>query len=301
MTDRPRLIAVDWGTSSFRAALIARDGTAIAEAHGPDGLMKVQDRDFAGTLFRHIGPWLDRHGTVPVLLSGMIGSRSGWIEVPHVPCPAGFADLIAGARRLDERVPLTFVPGLSHVDPDGIPDVMRGEEVQIFGAADGAEEAEIVLPGTHSKWASLRGGRVTGFRSHMTGELYAAVLKHTIVGQLASGERHDPDAFAAGVARGRDDASLGHALFTARTLPLTGRMAAEAVAAYLSGILIGAELAAAVPALEPGLPVFVVGEPRLAGLYREAARQFGLDLTPGPTDAAFRGLTALARAMEAAP
>ncbi|MEJ1159959.1 2-dehydro-3-deoxygalactonokinase [Prosthecomicrobium sp. N25] len=301
MTETPHLIAVDWGTSSFRAALLAGDGRAMAEAQGPDGITRVPDRAFAATLFRHVGPWLDRHGPLPVLLSGMIGSRNGWVEVPHVPCPAGFADLARGTRRVEDRVPLVFVSGLSSADSDGLPDVMRGEEVQIFGAAGGLHDAEVVLPGSHSKWARLRDGRVAGFATHMTGELFAAIRHHTIIGQLAEGDEPDPEAFAAGVERTRRDPALAHAVFTARTLPLAGRLPAHSVSAYLSGILIGAELAAALPGLDRSLPAVVVGDPRLAALYRDAARLFGLDLAPGPADAAFRGLFALARAMELVP
>lgn len=298
MTDpavRPAFVAVDWGTSSFRAAAIGPDGSILAESAGPDGILRVPDRDFAGTLRRHAGAWLAA-APVPILLSGMIGSRNGWIEVPHVPCPAGPADLAAGIRRETvDGLDLRFVPGLSTVDPHGIPDVMRGEEVQVFGA--GLADAEIVLPGTHSKWVRLRAGRVDGFRSFMTGELYAAIRNHTIIGQLAVAGGHHPDGFAAGALRGFTDPAPTHAVFTARTLPLFGKLAPEAIESYLSGLLIGAELAGALPALDRTLPILAVGDARLVDLYRTAAGLVGLEVAAGPDHAAVAGLTALARSL----
>lgn len=295
------LVAVDWGTSSFRAALVGRDGGVLAERSAAAGILKVENRAFADRLFAEIGPWLAAR-PLPVVLSGMIGSRNGWVEVPHVPCPADAAALVAGVVRVEERgVDLIFVPGLATVDAAGVPDVMRGEEVQIFGALGNHGDAEVVLPGTHSKWASVRDGRVTGFRTYMTGELYAAVLDHTIIGQLASGVAHDEAAFARGVRTGFEDRALSHALFSARTLPLTGRLPKEAVASYLSGVLIGAEFAGALDVTEAPVTHVVVGADRLVGLYRRAAGLIGLDLAAGPGDAAVRGIVQLARTMEFLP
>jgi len=150
-----------------------------------------------------------------------------------------------------------------------------------------------VLPGTHSKWATVEQGRVTGFRTYMTGELYAAVIEHTIIGQLAEGREPAPEAFLRGVGQARIDPALSHALFTARTLPLTGRMAQRDVASYLSGVLIGAEFAS-----NPDVrDVIIIGDERLTGLYLAAAAAFNLTARPGPADAAFVGAYELARAL----
>lgn len=299
--DEGAIVAVDWGTSSFRAAVLARSGRILAETAGAEGIMAVPDRDFAGALARRLDGPLAVGAGLPVYLSGMIGSRNGWVEVPYREVPAGLADLAAGVLVREEGGRrLRFVPGLLALEPDGVPDVMRGEEVQIFGTAAtaGVADCEVVLPGTHSKWASLRGGRITGFRTFMTGEVFAALRRHTILGQLAEGDDHDAEGFASGVRRGASDPALTHALFGARTLPLTGRLAPGAVASYLSGLLIGAEFAGAAGTTERGLPHFVVGSGRLVELYRTAAALVGLDLAAGPADAAFRGLLAIAREIE---
>lgn len=298
----PAFVAVDWGTSSFRAALVGGDGSVLAEVAGPDGILKVEGGDFAGTLRRQTGAWLSATPGLPVLLSGMIGSRNGWVEVPYAATPADPISLAAGILRqtLDGH-PLLFVPGLMHVDAHDVPDVMRGEEVQVLGAGLALPDAEMVLPGTHSKWVTVRDGRITGFRTFMTGELYAALKGHTILGRLAEGDAHHADGFAAGVLRGYATPALSHALFTARTLPLTGRLAPEAVASYLSGLLIGAEFSGALAHAEPTLPHVAIGDARLVDLYRTAAALIGLDLHAGPHHAAVDGLVALARALDILP
>ncbi|MBL8589155.1 MAG: 2-dehydro-3-deoxygalactonokinase [Methylobacteriaceae bacterium] len=291
----PAFIAVDWGTTSMRAALVSREGDALARAPAGEGILKAAERGFEATLFDAVAA-LAAPAEAPILLAGMIGSRNGWVEVPYAVCPAGPEALVAGAARREVRGrTLVFIPGLS-CEHDGRPDVMRGEETQIFGACVGPG-AEIVLPGTHSKWASLSGGRIAGFRTYMTGELYAALRGHTILGALARGEAADEAAFARGVETGAGEAALTHALFSARTLALFGRLAAEAVPSYLSGLLIGAELADARRRIAPGARVLVVGEARLTARYVAAGRLLGLDLAPGPEDAAFRGLARLHAAM----
>jgi 2-dehydro-3-deoxygalactonokinase len=295
------IVAVDWGTSSFRAARIDPAGRVTDRIAAPDGILKVGG-DFAGTFRRHVGPWLEAARAAPplVLLSGMIGSRNGWVEVPHVPCPAGPEALARGAaERVVDGARLLFVPGLSHVDADGVPDVMRGEEVQVFGALAGRGDADVILPGTHSKWVSVRSGVVTGFATYMTGELYAAILGHTIVGTLAEGDAPDEDAFAKGVARGHADPALSHAVFSARTFALAGQLPAAGVAAYLSGVLIGAEFAGGLARSDPSVARLVVGDAKLVARYSTAAARLGIALEPGPEDAAVLGLTALARSIGA--
>jgi 2-dehydro-3-deoxygalactonokinase len=287
----PAFIAVDWGTTSFRAAAMARDGATLARVASGQGILKAAGRGFEAVLFEEIAG-IDAPGA-PILLSGMIGSRNGWIEAPYARCPADAGALSAGAARLTARGrALAFVPGLICEDEGGRPDVMRGEETQIFGA--GLDEATVVLPGTHSKWARLAGGRVAGFRTYMTGEMFAAMRGHTILGALAEGEAEDAEGFAEGARAGAGEAALSHALFSARTMALTGRLPGTAVASYLSGLLIGAEIADGARRAAPGRPVVVIGEAGLVARYLAAGRTLGIDMQAGPADAAFRGLARLA-------
>ncbi|MBK9081846.1 MAG: 2-dehydro-3-deoxygalactonokinase [Rhizobiales bacterium] len=291
-------IAVDWGTSSFRAAAMARDGAVLARVASGEGILKAAARGFEAVLFEEIAA-IDAAGA-PILLSGMIGSRNGWVEVPYARCPADAAALSAGAARMTVRGrALAFAPGLICDDESGRPDVMRGEETQIFGAVEG--DATVVLPGTHSKWARFEGGRVVGFRSYMTGEMFAAMRHHTILGALAEGEADDAAAFADGARAGAADGALSHALFSARTMALTGRLSGRGVASYLSGLLIGAEIADGARRAGPGRPVVVVGEAGLAARYLAAGRALGVAMQAGPADAAFRGLARLAPSPGAVP
>lgn len=297
MSPEPALLAIDWGTTSFRAALLGADGTALDRRTAAAGIMQVPDHNFAAVVEERIGGWIERHPALPIYASGMIGSRNGWIEVPYAACPASLEDLAGAVVRHEAGgFAIHFVPGLSHTDAHGTPEVMRGEEVQIFGAVEPEEECLVVLPGTHSKWAMVRRGRIAAFATFMTGELYAVLRSHTILGQLIQGEAEDSDAFASGVRRGFHEPFLSHALFGARTLPLFGRLAATSIAAYLSGLLIGAELAGGMRLLGD-LPATrrVIGNRGLATRYAKAAAVVDLALAIGPDDAAFSGCLALAR------
>jgi 2-keto-3-deoxy-galactonokinase len=154
---QPVLIALDWGTSNLRANLLDAKGHTLEARSAPGGVMAVPDRDFAGALLRLCGDWLEAHA-LPVIASGMVGSRQGWQEAPYLDCPA---DLASAARQCIQVELKTasganrtvhIAAGLRCLHDDGAYDVMRGEETQIWGA--GIPDGRCcVLPGTHSKWA----------------------------------------------------------------------------------------------------------------------------------------------------
>jgi len=238
-------IAVDWGSSSFRAWAMTPDGTPRDSRSGPDGLKTVADRDFAGVIRRHCGDWLDAMPGLPVIMQGMVGARTGWIEAAYAPCPVRVDQLTEAATRLDiDGHPAAILPGAT-VTECGEADVMRGEEVQVFGAAalTGLSDATICIPGTHCKWARLEGGALTGFQTYISGELYQLLLRQSLVGALADGEAMDPAAFRRGLDRGTSQ-PLAHAVFAGRASTLTGGLLPAQVAPFLSGVLIGAEIAA---------------------------------------------------------
>ena len=298
MTD-PALIAVDWGTTSARASLVARDGSVLDTRHAPLGIQAVQDGRFAAAFDALLGDW--RTLPLPRLGAGMIGSRQGWVEAPYVECPASFDELARGLARTPGGE-LVIVPGLITRGSDRLPDVMRGEETQLVGAVQDDETMLAVLPGTHSKWAHVAGRRLLGFTTFMTGELYAVLLGHSILGRLsqpaADGPHHG--AFTRGVAQGLADGPLSHLVFGARTLALAGELAGSDVADWLSGLLIGYEIRHARDwARVRGLGldhVRIIGSDALVGRYREALAHAGVDAVPGPSDAAVRGLLHIARA-----
>lgn len=289
------LIAVDWGTSSLRVARIAADGAVLEERASARGILTVPAGGFPEVLQEACGDWIAT-GTL-CLVSGMAGSRQGWREAPYCACPAGFGEL---ARSLlwiaDGRIAL--VPGLS-CETAGVPDVIRGEEVQVFGAMDmlRLREGVFVLPGTHSKWVRVRDGRVQSFATFMSGEFYALLRQHSILARtLPAGDGAlDEDAFLRGVRHAQDAASLLRSAFSARTLALFGRMPEAALPSYLSGLVIGEELR--LRDAQAG-EVILVGSAALTARYALALRSLGCASRSLASEATWRGLWALAGTLE---
>jgi 2-dehydro-3-deoxygalactonokinase len=294
------LVAIDWGTSHARAYVVDGDGRVIGERAAAVGVGAIRDGDFRGALAKLLGEWGD--AAIPRVAAGMIGSRQGWIEAPYVECPAG-AEAIAAAMSRTPGGELAIVPGIIVRDEAGVPDVIRGEETQVLGAVrDDEPDVLAVLPGTHSKWVHVSRGRIVDFETHMTGELYAVLLAHSLLGRLAD-TAHPADApgpaFARGVERGLAGGGLGHLIFGARTLALTGELAAAEVPDWLSGLLIGREIRSARTwAHRRGLDaarVRVIGGDALVARYRDALARAGIDAEAGPADAAVRGIARVAR------
>jgi 2-dehydro-3-deoxygalactonokinase len=288
-----QLIGVDWGTTACRAYLIGADGAVLARiAEGP-GILRVENGAFGAALRAMIDPWIAAHRALPILLSGMIGSRQGWVEVPYVACPAGSGELVAGLGRIDAPGfgPIAVVPGMTTTNGD-MPDVMRGEETQVLGAlaSSGRADGLFLLPGTHSKWVEVVGGRIVAFRTFMTGEVFAALKDHTILGRLMQAGEGDADGFARGLAEGAALGSAGallNRLFAARTYGLTDRLPGTALADFLSGLLIGAEIAAAMAGRDD--MVTVVANPGLAVRYADALRRLGHAFAMAPDDCVAAG------------
>jgi 2-dehydro-3-deoxygalactonokinase len=281
------MIAIDWGTSRLRLYLLGADGT-VRERRGSDaGIASLGGAGFDEALAPLLAGWPEN---LPLLMCGMIGSRQGILEAPYLACPADPASL---ARAL---VPVTIagraahiVPGLS-CDP---PDVMRGEETLILGA--GISGGLACLPGSHSKWVRVQAGIVTGFRTYLTGELFAAVVHHTIVGRLMdSDDPADwPDFFDHGVTAAREPrAALTAQLFMVRAAGLLGRLPTRGLRPFASGLLIGHEILGEAPA---GL-VTLIGEGPLMARYARALDSFRVPHETAAPEPAPAGLFAIARA-----
>jgi 2-dehydro-3-deoxygalactonokinase len=266
-----QLIALDWGTSNLRASLLADSGRVLQTRSTPGGVMQVSDRKFEPVLRATIGDWLDGFN-LPMIASGMIGSRQGWVEVPYVDCPASLGEV---ANKLvsvpvGERS-LKIVPGLRIQSPARGWDVMRGEETQVWGA-DLAPGTWAILPGTHSKWLQTgEEGRIQKFSTHMTGELFGLLTKHSILGRLMQLESDfSAEAFDAGVRHGSaEHAQLAHAIFAARTAGLMNDWSSAQLPDFLSGILIGAEVAS-MRNIEPDIHPVLIGDDALCQRYERA-------------------------------
>lgn len=285
------MIGIDWGTSSFRAFRLAEDGTVLERRQAPRGILSVADGAFAAAIGDVAGDWL-RDGEHRILLSGMIGSRQGWRESQVLACPAGIDDLACALTPVPFEVARALiVPGLATQDGQGTPEVMRGEETQIAGVLPSIGANGLVcLPGSHSKWVRIEDGRIAGFTTHMTGEAFAALADHTILGRMMRGDGEDEAGFDRGVTRSADPGGLLHHLFGARTLALTGRLGETATRSYLSGLLIGHEIRAAATAGPRDRPVHLVGDAALCRLYARALAACGLVAVIETADAAVLGL-----------
>lgn len=285
-----RLIALDWGTSNLRASLLGDGGAVLQTRAAPGGVMAVPERRFEAALMALAGDWIDTHHC-PLIASGMIGSRQGWQEAPYVECPAGMATAAARLTRiaLQAGSTLHIVPGLSCIGADGQDDVMRGEETQLWGA-DLAAGSCCVLPGTHAKWAWLgTGGTVKAFQTYMTGELYALLTQHGILGRLMQFGQARPAAFEQGVQLGlAEHANASHVIFAARTAGLMGRIGADGLPDFLSGLLIGIEIGSATHHSAPAA-VTVLGDEGLSARYETALGIAGIASTRAPDDATTRG------------
>ncbi|MES2936582.1 MAG: 2-dehydro-3-deoxygalactonokinase [Pseudomonadota bacterium] len=291
------LVAVDWGTSSLRAALLGPGGEVLQERSAPRGIMAVPAGGFRAVFDELCGDWMRE--AQRALICGMAGSRQGWQEAPYCACPAG---LDALARSLAWIAPqrIAIVPGLS-CERDGVPDVMRGEETQVLGALrllGIGGDATLVLPGTHSKWVRAEQGRIAAFSTFMTGEFYALLRKHSLLARTMladDGVLHE-DAFRRGVAHARNCGNLLNAAFSARTLALFERIDAAALPSYLSGLVIGEELRSQVR--QGDAPLVLVGAPALTQRYALALDAWGVAARSVGTEATWAGLRAIADTLE---
>lgn len=292
-----RLAALDWGTSSLRGALLAADGTVLEEKAVPEGgILNVPAGGFSAFFESHFGQWM-QPGTL-CLVTGMAGSQQGWKEAPYCACPAGFGEVAARLAWI-EPGRIAIVPGLS-CETDGVPDVMRGEETQVFGALEllGTTDGVFVLPGTHSKWVRVENGRIVSFTTFMTGEFYALLRQHSILARTLPQEdgAFDGEAFDRGVAHAARGGGLTRTAFSVRTLSLFERLAPAARPSYLSGLVIGEELRC------QGLPgaegVTAIGSESLTRRYERALAARGVTVRRAGSQATWRGLAALARNLE---
>ena len=287
-------IAVDWGTTNRRAYRLDAGGQCLAEFEDPKGVLAIA----AGGFPAAAGEIRERLGNLPMLLAGMIGSTRGWVEAPYVPCPAGLGDL---AARLSWIEPgrTAIVPGLSST-VGGNWDVMRGEEIQLFGAIDSAlipATALVCHPGTHNKWIMVEDRRIADFQTVMTGEMFNLLKSHGILAEFMGGAVAAREAFREGVRRGLEQKVLTADLFAVRARVLLGDLAREDAADYVSGLLIGLDVAVGL-GLAGDSELIIMGRPDLARLYEAAAAEAGRGCrTVDGADAFIAGAIAIGRSI----
>ncbi|MHA6722736.1 2-dehydro-3-deoxygalactonokinase [Sphingomonas sp. RS2018] len=269
MPEGPAYIAIDWGTTNRRVHAVAADGTRVATDRDDRGVLSLSREEYAAD----IAAIRARHGELPVIAAGMVGSTRGWVDVPYAALPAGFDTLAAGMVEAAPRV--SIVPGVARRD-HARADVMRGEEIQVLGAiAAGLAPADALFcqPGTHNKWIATTAGRITDFTTAMTGELFALLRANGILAGMLDGPVADGPAFRDGLTRGHGCRDLTVALFEVRAGVLLGAIAPEDAAAFASGILIGADVGARDDL--SGRDVHLLASGALADLYAVAITQAG--------------------------
>jgi 2-dehydro-3-deoxygalactonokinase len=258
-------IAVDWGTTNRRAYRIDQSGKCAGQFEDDKGVLSVGKDGFPVA----VAEIRERLGDLPLLLAGMVGSNRGWVEAPYVPCPASIDDLVKALVKPGERE--AIVPGVSYLG-DGRADVMRGEEVQLLGAAATGIVDPMSLvchPGTHNKWVTLRDGSIAKFRTVMTGELFNLLKEHSILADLLQGKVEPNDTFKAAALYAIYNEALSADLFAVRARVLLGQAKEEDAPSYTSGLLIGADVRIGL-STPTRAEIVVMGRPELTRLYAAA-------------------------------
>lgn len=292
---------VDWGTTSFRLWVVDESGVVLAESRGREGMLHAAEAGFDLVLERHLQQ-LNVPAGLPVVICGMAGARQGWIEAAYLATPTRLDDIAANAtivtrRNADTRI----LPGLSHGDP-AMPSVMRGEETQLMGLALEQGAALVCMPGTHCKWVEISDGTVTGFSTFMTGELFDVLASHSILKHAidhGAGKMQPDTGFLSAVKTGFDNPDTAWAqIFALRAAQLLGLSQQEDGAGFLSGLLIGAEIGAALKLHPASERLILVASGQLAELYTAGLRHVGLQAELHDAEAATRkGLLAAAHAI----
>ena len=291
-------IAVDWGTSNVRAWGIASDGSETFAAQSDKGMGKIARADYPDVLAGLIGD--NAAAGTRVIVCGMAGARQGWLEAPYLDTPADLKALARGAVRPEGTAySASILPGVCQ-RAENAQDVMRGEETQLLGllGLKPGFEGTVVLPGTHSKWVELRGGRIIRFQTAMTGELYEVLSQHSVLRHsFAAGSIEGPeieDGIAEGMRAGIESPALATSLlFRTRAAALLSGKGADWCSGYLSGLLVGVEIGGHRDWLG-STPVPLIGSARFGRLYGAALKLIGV--TGEPIDAADATIAGLVEA-----
>lgn len=271
-------LAVDWGTTNLRIWAQDSTGRTLAHRQSDKGMGKLAREDFEPALLDLVADFLPANGNLPVIVCGMAGSRQGWAEAPYktAPCTPPSLEDATLVETADSRLDVRILPGIKQMSP---PDVMRGEETQIAGflAENPGYSGTLCLPGTHTKWVALEDGRVERFQTFMTGESYALYSGHSVLRHGLSADTLDAAAYEDAVTHLLEQPTRFAAeLFGIRAGGLIAGLTPEQASGRLSGILIGAELAAVRDVFDLS-DVALLGSDGIARSYQAALRCLGRD------------------------
>lgn len=286
-----RYIAIDWGSTNLRAWLYQGE-QCLESRQSEAGVTRLNGHSPAAVFSEITAGWRD--SATPVVMAGMVGSNVGWKAAPYLPVPVHFSAIGEQLTAVSDQI--WIIPGLS-VSRDDNHNVMRGEETQLLGARAIAPSSVYVMPGTHCKWVQADRQQISDFRTVMTGELHHLLLRHSLVGTGLPEQVSAPDAFNAGLERGLNSPDILPQLFEVRAAHVLGSLPREQVSEFLSGLLIGAEVATMSAHLHDCQVTLVAGE-ALADRYQQALGAIGRQTTVVSGDTAFQtGIRSIAHAV----
>lgn len=277
-----RYIAIDWGSTNLRAWLYQGD-TCLESRQSEAGVTRLNGKSPAAVLAEVTDGWRD--GETMVVMAGMVGSNVGWKNVPYLSVPVRFADIGHQLTAVADNV--WIIPGLS-VSREDNRNVMRGEETQLLGARTLSPSSVYVMPGTHCKWVHADSAQIHDFRTVMTGELHHLLMHHSLIGAGLPAQEASPDAFAAGLERGLASPDVLSKLFEVRAAHVLGNLPREQVSEFLSGLLIGAEVASQSDFIAGEQAITLVAGSSLTARYRQAFSAIGRDVRAVEGDTAFQ-------------
>lgn len=287
-----RYIAIDWGSTNLRAWLY-QDDRCLESRQSEAGVTRLNGKSPEAVLAEVTSGWRD--STTPVVMAGMVGSNVGWKVAPYLPVPAHFSAIGEQLTSVGDK--MWIVPGLC-VSRDDNHNVMRGEETQLLGARALSPSSVYVMPGTHCKWVLADGEQIHDFRTVMTGELHHLLLNHSLVGAGLTEQINAPDAFTAGLERGLASPAVLPQLFEVRASHVLGNLPREEVSEFLSGLLIGAEVASMRDFIAREQAITIVAGSSLTSRYQQAFSAIGRNVATVAGDTAFQaGIRSIAHAV----
>jgi len=272
----PSFIIVDWGTTNFRASLIDENNQTIDALSSNDGMMRFEKNEFHPFLMKQLNHWLSKNKTLKIFMSGMVGSLNGWLETKYLHCDVNLDELSQNLVQIPNiKEEVYIVPGVKTLK-NGLVDLMRGEEIQIFGTLQHlkVKDAVLILPGTHSKWAQVQNENIIDFKTNMTGEVFNTLSTNTILAKSIVSKEINFSAYKQGLELSRKKGGLLNQVFQARAQAKD--IGEDKVYSFLSGILIGHEVKEMNELFETN-KVIIVGNSTLNSLYEEALKIYGIE------------------------
>ncbi len=295
-------IVADWGSTNIRAFLYL-DGKQTAVKKSPEGVTVVRGRDCEGAFDRLTAEWFKQYGPMPFIMAGMVGSINFWGDAAYLDCPVDLGELsgrLTEVKHSNDAYKIRIVPGLCVRDPDNY-NVIRGEETQLAGALTLGPANVYIMPGTHCKWVLADGSKVKSFRTAMTGELHSIMMKYSLVGLGAGEQEASLDDFKAGLERGYLENNIVPRLFEIRGANILGAIKPSHVGEFLSGLLIGSEIASMQKLFKftkDDGPLTIIANDFLTSRYKEGLKLAGLECTWLNGDDAFiAGIVPLAESL----